>query len=291
MTGARIHDRGYLHYEGPRGGAGAAVFALARHSARHLLGLRRGARAKLLPLAVGGIAYLPAAVFLGLVVVLPERLADALLPVLLPGSAGYVGLIMTPVYLFVALGTPAALCPDRLHGTLALYLASPLTRDTYLLARGAAVLAFLAIVTVGPALLLIVGLTLLGAGPAGVGGVLADLGGAVAAGLVVAGLLGTLAAALSSLTDRQMAASAFVVLWVLVSGVVVHGVLRGALDLPRAAALLDVTTVATEAVAGLHGATGATGLPTAAVLGAAGAWILAAAGLTRWRYHRLRLTR
>ena len=71
---------------------------------------------------------------------------------------------------------PEVLCPDRRTGMLGLYLASPLTRDTYLLAKAAAVAGAARLVTLGPPLLLLVAFILQGLGPDGPG----DVGDAAA---------------------------------------------------------------------------------------------------------------
>ena len=44
-----VYDRGYRPYEGPRGGRGAATFALYKASMRRALGLRRSWRQKVAP--------------------------------------------------------------------------------------------------------------------------------------------------------------------------------------------------------------------------------------------------
>lgn len=288
MNGARIHERGYLRYEGARTGPAGALRTLILHSVRRLLGIKRGVRAKLLPVVVGAIAYLPAIVFVGVAAFVPRQITE----ILLPGSDQYLGFVMPAVYLFAALGAPAVLCPDRRHGTLALYLASPLTRDGYLAGRAVALLGFLAVVTVGPALVLLAGLSLLDAGPTGASGAVAELARAVAAGVLVAVLFAGLSLALASLTDRQVTAAGYVILWLLVSGAVVNGILIEALDAPDVAALLDVTAVATESVARIYGAAGEhPGLPAAAVLAAAAGWAGLTAWFTRWRYQRLQVTR
>ena len=55
---------------------------------------------------------------------------------------------------------------------LGIYLASPLNRDTYLLAKGLAVAATLSIVCIGPPLLMLVANVLQSQGPTGVGDII-----------------------------------------------------------------------------------------------------------------------
>src|SRR4051812_20732822 len=167
MSDARIVDQGYRPYEGPRRGLRGAVRSLAWHSVLRALGMRRTAWAKLLPIASIGIAYLPAAVFVGVAAILPQRVRDQ--ANIIPTYAEYYGFITAAIVLFVALVGPEVLCPDRRNGMLGLYLASPLDRRTYLLAKVLAVVPVLALVTLGPPLLQLVGLTLADAGPGGIG--------------------------------------------------------------------------------------------------------------------------
>src|SRR5438270_431682 len=70
---AHVYDQGYRPYDGPRRGRDGAIRSLAWHSVLRSLGLRRTAWAKVLPIASVVIAYLPAAVFVGVAVLLPER--------------------------------------------------------------------------------------------------------------------------------------------------------------------------------------------------------------------------
>jgi hypothetical protein len=155
VSDARILDRGYRRYDGPRRGARGAVASLTRQSALRALGLRRTFWAKVFPLLSAVIAYLPATVFVGIAALFPDELLDP--DAVIPGYADYYGFITAAIVVFVALVGPEVLCPDRRDGMLGLYLASPLTRDTYLLAKALAVVPVLAIVTVGPPLLLLVG--------------------------------------------------------------------------------------------------------------------------------------
>src|SRR3712207_8505042 len=53
----------------------------------------------------------------------------------LPTYHEYYGFITAAIVVFVALVGPEVLCPDRRDGMLGMYLASPLTRDSYLGAK------------------------------------------------------------------------------------------------------------------------------------------------------------
>ena len=125
MSDARILDRGYRRFDGPRRGRWGAVRSLARYSVLRALGLRRTPWAKLLPIASVLIAYLPAAVFVGIAALLPDQIQRQ--TDIIPTYAEYYGFITAAIVLFVALVGPEVLCPDRRNGMLGLYLASPLS--------------------------------------------------------------------------------------------------------------------------------------------------------------------
>jgi ABC-2 type transport system permease protein len=285
--GARILERGYRRYDGPRKGRRHAVTSLARHSALRALGLRRSAWAKLLPLAVVVLAYLPAVVFLGFAVLLPSAVLDA---GVLPDYPEYYRFIGTALILFTALVAPEVLCPDRRSGMVGLYLASPLSRTTYLAAKVLAIAPVLALVTLGPPLVLLGGLVLTGAGPDGPGDVAVLLVRIVAAGVVITAVYTAVSMAAASLTDRRALATAAVVLVLLVSGATTDLLLAG--GAPAALALLNVGAMPLELVQRVYGETGfRPALPTSAVLGANVAWLAGAAAVVAVRYRSLRVTR
>lgn len=290
MTDARIADLGYQPYDGPRLGPRHAVASVAAYSIRRALGLRRPARAKVLPLLAAGIAYVPAVVFVGLAALLPDPLVQE--GGVLPEYADYYGFITAAIIVFTALVAPEVLCPDRRSGLLGLYLAAPLTRTSYLVAKALAVAPVLALVTVGPPLLLLVGLTLEGAGPDGVGDFAVLVVRVVAGGAAVSLPFAAVSLAVSGFTTRRAVASAAVLLLLLVTGVtaaVLHD-----LGGPTWLWLLDLTTVPFELVQRIYGQPGTPGpsdLPTGAVAAAAVAWVLLPTAVLAARYRALRVTR
>jgi ABC-2 type transport system permease protein len=287
VSDARILDRGYRPYDGPRRGVAGAVRSLAWHSALRALGLRRTFWAKLLPLASVGIAYVPALVFVGIAALLPDQLVDD--TGILPTYAGYYGFITAAIVLFVALVGPEVLCPDRRHRMLGLYLASPLTRDTYLLAKVLAVVPVLALVTLGPPLLLLVGLTFAGAGPDGVGDFLLTLARIALGGLVISAAFTAVSLAAASLTDRRPVASAGVILVLLISGVSTAVLVASGAD--ERLFLLNLLAVPFELVQRIYGEVGDIEVSTLELVTANLAWTIGASALLRSRYQRLRITR
>ena len=288
MSDARILDRGYRRYDGVRRGRRGAVSSLARQSALRALGLRRTFWAKVFPLLSAGIAYLPATVFVGVAALFPDELLDA--DAVLPRYADYYGFITAAIVVFVALVGPEVLCPDRRDGMLGLFLASPLTRDSYLAAKALAVAPVIAIVTVGPPMLLLVGRTLADAGPDGPVGFLIILVRVVVSGFAISAAYTAISLAAASLTDRRAVASAGVILVLLVSSVAT-GVLVD-LGASERLLLLNLFVLPFELVQRIYGEVGTTpGISTVELAVANVAWTLAAATLVRERYRRLRVTR
>jgi ABC-2 type transport system permease protein len=224
VSDARILDRGYRTYDGPRLGPAGAVRSLVRHTTRRVLGIRRPARSKILPILAAVIAYLPALVFVGIAALIPD---DRITESFLPSYGEYYGFITSALVVFAAFVAPEALCPDRRSGMLGLYLAAPLTRTTYVLGKVASVLGLLLIGTLGPPLLLLVALTLQDQGPDGPGGVLATLLRVIASGVLVALVYTAVSLGISSLTDRRALASAGVLLTIVLTGVVTGALVDG----------------------------------------------------------------
>jgi len=177
---ARIFEAGYRPYRGIRLGVRHSVWALARHTLERIMGLKRPARYKALPFLSVVIAYLPAIAFIGIVALAPRggrRVLD-----FVPGPGRYYGFITAAIILFASLAAPEAICPDKRSRFLGVYLASPLNRSTYLLAKAIAVGTVLLLVTLGPPLLLLVGLALQNDGPRSFAEFMGTLGQILVAG-------------------------------------------------------------------------------------------------------------
>lgn len=291
MSDARIADLGYQPYDGERLGPGHAVRSVARYSVRRALGLRRPAKAKVLPLLAAGIAYVPATVFVGVAALLPDAFVED--GGVLPEYADYYGFITAAIIVFTALVGPEVLCPDRRSGLLGLYLAAPLTRTSYLAAKLLAVAPVLALVTIGPPLLLLVGLTLEGAGPDGAGDFLVLLLRVVAGGVVVALPFTAFSLAVSAFTTRRAVASGAVLLLLMITPLVADAL--DALGAAAAVWLLDVRTLPFELVQRIYGRP-PSGLPVAsvptwAVAAATAAWVVVPTAVLVARYRALEVTR
>jgi len=279
---ARILETGYRRYGGQRLGTRHAVWALARHSFERIMGLRRPARYKVLPILTVVIAYLPAIAFIGITALIPRATrAGAELTARLDPSA-YYPYVTAALILFATLAAPEALCPDKRSRFLGIYLASPLTRTTYLLAKAAAVGTAVLLVTFGPPLLLLVGEALQNAGPRGFPAFIETLGQTLLAGTALAVMFTALSLAVPSLTDRRALASAGSLLVVLGSGAIT-GILSFGLRLGDGWLLLGLNRLPfelTDRIFDRHGlpTPSTTPLPTWAVICASiGATSLAAA--------------
>ncbi len=285
---ARILDRGYRTYSGPRQGVRGAMATLGRHSGQRALGLRRSAWAKVLPLASVAISYVPAIVFIGLVALLPE---EDVVTIELPSYGDYFFFIQAALTLFVAFVGPEVLCPDRRTGMLGIYLASPLTRDTYLVAKAAITFAILSLITVGPPLLMLIAYVIQGVGPDGPAGVAGTLARIVAAGAVLSALYTAVSMGVSSLTDRKAFATAALLLVVVVPSLFIT-VLVEAIGAPEGLYSLSLLVGPFTLVQLIHGeATPNVALTLPTALAGAAALTVLGTVVCRVRYQLLQVTR
>ena len=289
---ARILEGGYRRYDGVRTGSPGAMRSVAIHTVQRALGLRRAGRYKLLPVIAAVLAYVPAIVYAGLAAILP---ASSLLDQqLLPTYAEYYFFITAAIVVFTAFVAPEVLCTDRRTGMLGLYLASPLTRLTYLLSKAAAVMGVLAIVTLGPPLFLLIAYVLEGSGPDGPADVALFVLRIVAAGALLSAFFGSLSMAVSSITDRKAAASAAIVIGLLLSAVVTTSLVAQA-DASRYLLLANLFGLPFEAVIRIFGETTQdiyyAQLDSTPVVAAAVGWSVLFTAVVGLRYRALEVTR
>jgi ABC-2 type transport system permease protein len=298
---ARIFEPGYRPYRGVRLGVSHSVWALARHTAERIMGLKRPARYKILPFAAVAIAYLPAVAFIGILALAPPRRTGRLLSDLVPGPGHYYAFITAAIILFATLAAPEALCPDKRSRFLGVYLASPLNRSTYLLAKAIAVVGVLLLVTLGPPLLLLVGLALQNDGPRSFAEFMGTLFQIVAAGVSLSLMFGAISLAIPSLTDRRAFASAGSLLLILGSGAITSVLVFG-LHGPKNLLALALTRLPFELALRIYTLPGLptspddvfgvrTTLSTGVVVFASIAVTLLAAAVTWWRVVGMEVTR
>lgn len=282
---ARLYDLGYRAYDGPRERPARAILTLAEFTARRVLGLGRGARHKVLPAITLAIAFIPALFSVAFAVLVDEVVAEDLI-----SYGDYMFIIGSALALFAALVAPEALCPDKRSGMLGLYLAGPLDRTRYLLAKGAGVVAVMLLITLGPLLFMLLAYVIAGLGPSAseTPRLLARI---LAAGIVTALLYAALSMAVSSFTSRRAAAAVGIVLLLFVP----VSVVRPAIDsggAPNELDLLSSPFVAFDLAYRIFGETAedpdpVTKLSTWLVAGGVGAAILAGALVCWLRYRRL----
>jgi ABC-2 type transport system permease protein len=275
---AQIADRRFQHYEGPSLGVAYAFFALLLHSIRWVVGLKRSTRYKIVPIIVIAIAYLPSLILIVIATVAPPGTP-------LPDYAGYYQFVIPSIYIFVALTAPELICPDRRHGTLRMYWTSNLGPFTYLAAKLGAIWVVLSMVTVGPVLIQLAGYSLFGHGPLGLSEGVKTFVHVVGGGLTLAVFYGSIALAVSSLTDRNSFASAGIILGFILSGAAL-GILQGPLKAPAWVALVNINQLPVELINRIHQSHGFTtiDLPTWELAAGAAGWAVAAIAMLAFRY-------
>ena len=290
---ARIVDRSYRPYDGERGGVGTSVRATMVHAIQRSLGIKRTIWQKVLPIFSVGIAFVPAIVFIGVAALFKDAKPENF-----PTYAEYYGFVTAAIVIFTSFVAPEVLCTDRRTGMLGLYLASPLDRNTYLLAKCAAVGSVLAIVTTGPLLLMLIAYTLLGAGPGSVGDWMVTLVRILASGLAISALHTSLSLAVSSFTSRRAAASATIILLLFASNIVVS-----ALADPESGAgwspnliVFDLFVLPFTLVFHIFGQGSDLGdvfvdVPVAVIALANIGWVVLFSTIVWWRYRKITVTR
>jgi ABC-2 type transport system permease protein len=260
-----------------------------RQSVQRALGIRRSAWAKVLPLAAVAISYVPAIVFIGIVALIPEENLDAGFE--LPTFGEYFPFVQAAVLLFVSFVGPEILCTDRRTGMLGIYLASPLSRDTYLGAKALATFSVISLITIGPPLLMLVAYVLQGVGPDGPGGVAATLVRIIVSGILLALLYTAVALGVSSLTDRKAFATAALLLLMVVASSFVTVLVdeTGLNDSLQGLSLLSGPFALVELIHGERASFPGLGLPAA--LGGLAAWTALGLTVTTVRYRHLQVTR
>lgn len=209
---AEIYDRGYRVYDGPRTGMSTAMKSVFSASVQRALGLRRKFRFKVVPILTILIAFVPALIFVGVAIVLPADLGEELVD-----YSGYFGLTGIAVMLFTAFVTPELLITDRRTGMFGLYLSSPLGKLHYLTAKLRALVTVVSMVTLLPALFLMIGYILVGSGPEGFVDTIKLAGQIFLSGLIVALFYSLFGMAVSTISNRQGVASAVIIMFFLAS--------------------------------------------------------------------------
>ncbi len=283
MSDARILDRGYRRFEGDRSGVVGAVRSVAWHTVRSILGLGRKGRHKVFPVIVLVVAFVPAIAFLAISVLLGD-FGDEVRP----DYWEFFGFSFVATIVFVALVAPEAIVRDRRDGMFALYLSTPLSRTTYVVAKVLAVLGTMALIVLGPPVLWVVGYTFQSQGPDGVVDWVGVVGRILLAGLVICVVYTAVSLGVASMTDRRAFASIAVV-FVMLGATIVANLLVDSGGLAEQWRVLDPLGVALEIAPRLFGERGddMRRLDTWLVVAGCVGWTGLGAGLLAGRYRKL----
>lgn len=288
----QIHDLGYRAYEGERAGVPWAMFSLFKHAARRVFGLKRPARYKALPIITVLLAIVPAIVFVGMAALLGDQvISDALIPT----YGEYFGFISGALTLFAGLVAPDVLSTDRRSGMLALYLASPLNRTTYIVSKAASVFVIMMVLTLLPMLFLIIAFTLAGSGPGGFVDFIVAILRAIGLGVLTAAFYTGISLLISSFSKRRGIASVAIIIGLLAPSVVSNIILE-ATDISDNIGLISVNGLPIEAAVRIFGEEMSfnRGLGQVDTLPVLAVPILIAAvtlALTWWRYQEIDVDR
>ncbi len=218
-----IFDLGYQAYDGPRLGRRSAVFALFAQTVRACFGIGRGGRAKIAPFVLAALAILPAVLAVGFAALAAQAgrgaALDDAVPIRYETYHGIVGLL---IMLFCAAQAPELFGRDQRYGVLPLYFSRVLTRTDYALAKVGGLIVALLMVELAPYVILFIGRVLVATDP--VTGLGAEIGAVpkfLAQGLLVAGLLGGLAALVAAWTPRRAYATAAIIALFIIPPIIV----------------------------------------------------------------------
>jgi ABC-2 type transport system permease protein len=286
---ASIEDRGYQRYAGERLGLGYALWVIVLASLRRAMGLRRSARAKILPWLLVAVPY----AVVGVILIIREVSGALVNRSLLPGPDLYSGVyagIALALILFCALVGPDLLCPDRREHVLALYFVSPITRFHYIAARLGGLLLLMLGMTVIPALLLFLGGILLAGDPLSfLRDRAADLPPILLGGLVLSVYYGATAMAIAAFNERRHYAGGTYVGILIVSSIA-SGILVNSMHFAnhRLFALIDLTALPLNTEGWIFGSKLPPGVDGWAYLAATIGVIVVSVIALGWQYSRVR---
>lgn len=276
---ARIIDRGYQHYDGPRLGLGHSEWVMFRAALLRGLGLRRNFRNKIMPWLLIAIALLPPVVILGIQIIVGLALASP--------YAGIYPRIDVVFILFAGLVAADLICADRRERVISLYFSAPITRLHYIAAQVIGLVLLLLLLTLVPYVILFFGQALLAPAFATfVSDHLSDLRSVLLGGTLIAFFYGSLAMAVSAFTDRRAYATGGFLGLVLVSSTA-GGILASSrlhFSGHEWFSLLDLFTMPIGATRWMLGASAGLPLDGSAYLWGSFAVIVISLVLVGWRY-------
>ena len=244
-----IFDRGYLHYDGPRLGIPAAIWALARYSMARAIGIRRPWTAKIIPFLIYAAVLIPVALAIGI---------RAFVPAFNFLSYGeFFGAIFILEGIFVALIAPEMVSTDRHDKMLPLYFSRPIGRNAYVLAKLLGTGLLTLSISLVPVIIMWIGNVLLAGDPAlAFREGLDDLGRIAVAGVLIAFYLGAIGLMISSFTGRKSVAVGVIILGFVLSESLAFAIseaLQDQPDLARWTFVLSPSLTIATMVDGLFG--------------------------------------
>lgn len=194
MSTSTIHDIGYRHYGGHRGGRAYVLRSLYTHNLRAAYGIGRPARAKIMPFLLGAIMLLPAA---GSVAAFAfTKQPDALI-----GYSAYASLMQVIVAIFLATQAPVLASRELRFRVVPLYFSRPVGHLDFVLAKlGALATAMFALMAVPVTVLYAGGLVSKAPDP---GRQLLDYLGGLAGCVLFAALLSAMGLVVAAWTPRR----------------------------------------------------------------------------------------
>ena len=206
-----IYDLGYRNYDGPRLGRRHAILSLYLFTLRGAFGLGRRTSAKIIPVIITIIAFLPAMAQLGIAALVSDDV-DVITP------QGYFAYIEVPIALFCAAIAPEITGRDMRQRTLSLYFSRALRRRDYALAKLAAFATAMTALTLLPQIVLVFGNGLATNNISDyISDNWADIPRTIASGILIAATAAAVCLAIASQTHRRAYATVAVVGWFLVT--------------------------------------------------------------------------
>lgn len=212
-TAGAIYDLGYQRYGGTRFGRSYSLRILIAYSLRAAFGIGRGEKAKMMPVLVGALVFLPALVQVGV--------ASASGMSNLIHYANHLEFTAFLLALFAAGQAPELIVSDKQQGVLSLYLSRPMRSTDYAWSKLIALTAAMMVLTLGPQLVLFLGKIFIAKEPwKGFVDEWAKLFPILGGSLLVSLFIAAIGLALASLTTRRGYATAAVISFFLLTAAI-----------------------------------------------------------------------
>lgn len=150
-----IHDIGYRHYDGERRARGYIRRSLYMDSVRGAYGLGRSGRYKVMPMILLAVMCLPAGAMVAITAVVGAG-------ELVGEYSSYLLNLQMIILVFLAAQAPVTVSRDLRFGVMSLYFSRPLERVDYVLAKYAAMVSALFVLTATPLTIMLVGAMVIG---------------------------------------------------------------------------------------------------------------------------------